>query len=253
MKISPLEIKQKTFSTKTFSKGYDREEVASFLLLLAQEWELLQDENKEQKIRIDMLEKEVSKLKEVESSLFRTLKTAEDTSTNIVEQARKTAELKVQEAQNKADFILNDARLQAKEIVQKAQIRARNTIDEMILEMKGKERLYKELETYRDNFLLELRSFMNESLEKLQRFEAKHPDNYFEDKIKSAEDYLEDRNQHVDQQNFALAQEVNQFQISHDSVTLAEVINEPESNATFSNFEPLQETSSFFDTENLNA
>jgi cell division initiation protein len=219
MKITPLEIKQKTFTVKSFAKGFDREEVQNYLHILAIDWENLQDENKELRIRIDLLEKEVAKLKEVETSLYRTLKTAEDTSANIVEQARKTGDLKVQEAQNKADFILNDARLQAKGIVQKAQERARNTIDEMVQELKNKERVYQEIENYKDNMLVELRSFMNEALDKINLFSAKHPVNHIDTKIKESEDYLEERNQTLDEYTYDLEKE---------ETSMMAVLNEPE-------------------------
>ena len=51
------------------------------------------DENKSFQIKLEHAEKEVQKLREVESSLFKTLKTAEDTGANLVDQANKAAEL----------------------------------------------------------------------------------------------------------------------------------------------------------------
>ena len=95
MRVTPLEIRQKSFE-KHF-RGFDTEEVNAFLLTLSQEWERIQDENKELRIKMDASEREVSKLREVESSLYKTLKTAEDTGANVVEQARKTAELHLKE------------------------------------------------------------------------------------------------------------------------------------------------------------
>ena len=51
MKITPIEIRQKTFE-KHF-RGYDKEEVNAFLLTLSQEWERLVDENKESRFRLE--------------------------------------------------------------------------------------------------------------------------------------------------------------------------------------------------------
>ena len=200
MKITPIEIKQKTFTSKTFGKGYDREEVNAFLLLLSQEWEKKMDENRELKFKADFLEKEIQKSKEVESSLFRTLKTAEDTSANIIDQARKTAELKVREAQLKAEVILNDAREQAKVIVQKAQIRSRDTIQDMVNEVRRVERDYQDLEHYRDNFAAEMKVFLKEALEKINRYESKGSNPLFQEKVNMAQAYLEERNEYIDQQ-----------------------------------------------------
>lgn len=209
MKFTPSEIKQKNFSVKSFGKGYDREQVNQFLMEIADEWEKLLDEIKEQRIKLELMDKELQKQKEVESSLYRTLKTAEDTSANIIEQARKQADLKIQEAQSKADYILNEARLQGKHIVQKAQQRSLSTLEEMLTEMKARERVYKDLESYKDNFLLELKSFMQENVTKLDRFSDAHTKNYFAGKIKEAEEYLEDRQQIFDQASFQLEAETN--------------------------------------------
>ncbi len=208
MKITPIEIKQKNFSVKSFGKGFDREEVQIFLAMLAEEWSAMNEQNTELRIKSQLLEKEIQKLKEVESSLFRTLKTAEDTSTNIVEQARKTAELKVKEAQMKADVIINDARTQAKEIVRKSQDRARQVLEEVISEMKDKKQEYREVENYRDNFLFELKNFMQGSLEKVGQFESKHGTlASIDQKISKVQDYLEEKHELIDQQNVIREQE----------------------------------------------
>jgi cell division initiation protein len=219
MKFSPSDIKQKTFSVKSFGKGYDREQVSQFLMEIANEWETLLDEIKAQRIKIELMDKELQKQKEVESSLYRTLKTAEDTSANIIEQARKQAELKIQEAQTKADYLINEARLQGKHIVQKAQQRSLSSLEDMVTEMKARERVYKDLESYKDNFLLELRSFMQESIAKLDKFTDMHAKNYFADKIKEAEEYLEDRQQVFDQTTFQLDTEIK-AQISQNQIDI---------------------------------
>ncbi len=209
MKINPSEIKQKTFTLKTFGKGFDREEVTAFLALLAQDWEIRLDEAKEQKIKIEMLEKEVNKLREVETSLFRTLKTAEDTSTNLVEQARKTAELKVREAQIKSDVLMNDARNQAREIVQKAQIRARQVLEEVLQEMKRQERDSDDLQRYRSNFVIDLKMFLQEGAEKLTRFDQKNPNRFFEEKIREAQEMIEEKNEIIDEGAYSTTRESN--------------------------------------------
>src|SRR4051812_23432189 len=104
MRITPLEIRQKTFE-KNF-RGYEKEEVHAFLVTLSQEWERIVDENKELKFKFDATEKEIQKLREVETSLYKTLKTAEDTGASVVEQARKTAELHLRESQLKAEQLI---------------------------------------------------------------------------------------------------------------------------------------------------
>src|SRR5215204_3964512 len=105
MKITPLEIRQKAFE-KNF-RGYNQDEVNAFLQTLSQEWERVADEGKELRLKLEATEREVLKLREVESSLFKTLKTAEDTGASVIEQARQAAQLGLRESQLKADAMLN--------------------------------------------------------------------------------------------------------------------------------------------------
>ncbi|MDX2306553.1 MAG: DivIVA domain-containing protein [Microscillaceae bacterium] len=239
MKITPIEIKQKTFTTKSFGKGYDREEVNAFLLLLSQEWEKKMDENRELKFKADFLEKEIQKSKEVEGSLFRTLKTAEDTSANIIDQARKSAELKVREAQLKAEVILNDAREQAKAIVQKAQIRSRDTLEDMVSEVRKIERDYQDLEHFKDNFIAELKVYMKEALEKVTKYETKGGNPLFKEKVVMAQAYLEERNEFIDQQEVIQKQEKEKMEAESNQ----KVVAQPEQTTT-------DEANSFFDEVN---
>ena len=112
MKITPLEIRQKQFEKKL--RGYDKDEVNAFLLTLSQEWEKVMDEKKELTIKLDASQKEVEKLREVESSLFKTLKTAEDTGANMIDQANKAAELHLKEAHINSEALMNEAKSRAK-------------------------------------------------------------------------------------------------------------------------------------------
>ena len=57
MKITPLEIRQKTFE-KAF-RGVDKDEVQAFLLTLSQQWERMNDENKDLKIKLEVATREV--------------------------------------------------------------------------------------------------------------------------------------------------------------------------------------------------
>ena len=135
MKITPLEIRQKTFE-KNF-RGYERDEVHAFLLTLSQEWERMMDENKELRIKLEATEREVSKLREVETSLYKTLKTAEDTGANVIEQARKTAELHLKESQLKAEGMMNEAKSKAHNAIEESEIRTPTGDVASVFELEG--------------------------------------------------------------------------------------------------------------------
>lgn len=168
MKITPLEIRQKTFE-KNF-RGYEKDEVHAFLLTLSQEWERLMDENKELRIKLETTEREVGKLREVESSLFKTLKTAEDTGANVIDQARKAAELHLRESQIKADALLNEAKTKAKDTIEESETRAREVVADMEERMKGLVDNYKKLESSREDLLSELKRMATDIMDRVERF-----------------------------------------------------------------------------------
>lgn len=167
MRITPLEIRQKSFE-KHF-RGYDRDEVNAFLLTLSQEWERILDENKEWRIKLDATEKEVTKLREVESSLYKTLKTAEDTGANVIEQARTAADLHLKESQMKSDAIINEAKTKAKNTIEEAEARAREILTDMEDRLKLMVDKYKKLEASRDDLLSELRRLADDTLQRVER------------------------------------------------------------------------------------
>lgn len=167
MKITPLEIRQKTFE-KNF-RGYDKDEVDGYLLSLSQEWEKLLDENKELTIKLKSSEREVEKLREVENSLFKTLKTAEDTGANIMDQASKAAELHMKETELKAEALLNDARNKAHDTIEEAEMHAKDTYSEMESQVKSMANLYHTLENLRDDLLSDIKNVTNDITEKVNR------------------------------------------------------------------------------------
>lgn len=167
MKITPLEIRQKAF--EKVLRGYDKDEVNAFLQTLSQEWERVLDETKEARIKLEATEREVSKLREVENSLFRTLKTAEDTGANVIEQANKTAELILRENQLNADAMLSEAKTKAKNTIEEAEMISRQMLDEMEERLRAMGQHYKTLEIHRDNLLSDLKRFAGETIERVER------------------------------------------------------------------------------------
>lgn len=167
MKITPLEIRQKTFE-KNF-RGYEKDEVHAFLLTLSQEWERMVDENKELRIKLETTEREVGKLREVESSLFKTLKTAEDTGASVIDQARKAAELHLRESQLKADAMLNEAKSKAKDTIEESETRSKQVIAEMEDRLKALIDSYKKMESSREDLLGDLRRMASDLMDRVER------------------------------------------------------------------------------------
>jgi cell division initiation protein len=170
MRITPLDIRQKTFE-KNF-RGYEKDEVNAFLLTLSQEWERVLDENKECRIKLEATEREVSKLREVESSLYKTLKTAEDTGANVIDQARRTAELHLKESQLKAEAMINEAKLKARDTIEESDTRAREILEEMEDRLKILVESYKKMQTLRDDLLADLKHLGSDVLDRVERSRA---------------------------------------------------------------------------------
>lgn len=171
MNITPLEIRQKAFTTQF--RGYDKEEVDAFLLSMSQEWERINLQMRDQTMKIESADKELQKLREVESSLFKTLKTAEDTSSNLIEQANRSAELQIKESQMNAEALIGDARVLAKDMIEEAEMAIKNSYDLMNSKLKDLEADYKAIESARSNLLDELRGLATNILDKAERSEEK--------------------------------------------------------------------------------
>jgi cell division initiation protein len=167
MRVTPLDIRQKTFE-KNF-RGYEKDEVNAFLLTLSQEWERIVDENKELRIKLEATEKEVTKLREVESSLYKTLKTAEDTGANVIEQARAAADLHLRESQMQAEAMMNEAKTKARNAVEESDRRAKEILAEMEDRLKALVESYKAMEASRDDLLANFKHLASDALERVER------------------------------------------------------------------------------------
>ncbi len=108
MKITPLDIQQVAFKIKM--RGYDRQEVDSFLDSLTEDYEeLIRDNNRSQE-KIVEFENQVSELKKKESTLNNTLMKAQDLVENMKQGAQKDADLIIKEAELKAEAVTRAGR-----------------------------------------------------------------------------------------------------------------------------------------------
>ncbi|MDI9882514.1 DivIVA domain-containing protein [Flectobacillus longus] len=182
MRITPLEIRQHTFD-KSF-RGYDTESVDAFLLSLSQEWERVAEEVRVTKQLLDKAEQEVTRVKEIESSLFKTIKVAEEAqkeinekahqeASKIIEDAKLSAESIVEEAKAQALQIEEDAKRQSNITVADAETRASFLVEEADSKLKTFERDTKSLEKYKDLLVLELKKFATDTLDKISKFEER--------------------------------------------------------------------------------
>ena len=171
MKITALDIRQKTFE-KSF-RGVDKDEVQAFLNTVSQQWERLGDENRELRLKLEHAQQDVQKLREVESSLYRTLKTAEDTGNSITEQAQREADLRRREAQLLAEQTVAEARQRARAIVEEAYQMAEKNVADMQQEVGGLGQDCQRLEQHLDALVRDLHHLASDALEKAERARAR--------------------------------------------------------------------------------
>jgi len=184
MKITPLEIRQKTFE-KVF-RGYDKDEVDAYLQSLSMEWERLLDENKELNQKIETLENESSKLRELESSLYKTLKTAEDTGATLIEQAKKETDLKIRESSIQAESILSEARSKAKNLLENAESKKKQTLDEMINKVRMIENLFNQMTDLKEKVVDQVKSYSSDLMERIEKLEKKSEEIHIRDIVAEA-------------------------------------------------------------------
>lgn len=107
MKLKPLDISKQEFDKKL--RGYDPEEVRTFLQEVARQWQELDDENRRFQERNRELEAKLKHYERVEEALEEALKTARESSKHTIESAEKQAERIVAEAEARASAITHQA------------------------------------------------------------------------------------------------------------------------------------------------
>ncbi|MDQ6479570.1 DivIVA domain-containing protein [Dyadobacter sp. LHD-138] len=172
MKISAIDIRKHTFE-KIF-RGYNPDEVDAFLNSLSQEWERFSSENSMLKMQLEYAEKELSKLKDIESTLFRTLKSAEDVSRQIEKEAIEAADKRVEESKVKADSMIEEAEQRTNQVILETENRLKKFKEDFALEIKNQERDFRAIENFRDNLVVQLSSLANNTIETVGRFENKY-------------------------------------------------------------------------------
>jgi cell division initiation protein len=130
MRITPLDIQQKQFASKF--RGFDMEEVDSFLELIREEMEELLRDNANLREEAKRFEKQLKEYKSMEGTLRDTLIGTQQ----MVEEYRNNAT-------KEADLIRKEAELRADEIIGNAQAKVVK-IHEDITDLKGIRRHFKE-------------------------------------------------------------------------------------------------------------
>ena len=134
MKLSPISIKNQEFN-KSF-RGFDREEVESFLNKLADEFEELQKENETLKQELEAANMKISEFVKIEKNLQEALLKTQESSAKAMESAKKQINLMIKESEIKAQQIIEKARESANEM-RNAVIQLREERDLIVTKLKS--------------------------------------------------------------------------------------------------------------------
>ncbi len=146
--ISPIEIRQQSF--KKGIRGFDADEVKSYLSSLANEWQELLEQNGKLKYELENCGSQLESYKEKENMLGKILEQTESSSQKVLESARKEAEIIKKEAEQKAYQMLQDA------------YKERSRLEQDINALNGR----------RNDILVQLKSFLSSQTERIETFKT---------------------------------------------------------------------------------
>jgi cell division initiation protein len=149
--ITPIEIKQHTFAKSI--RGYDTEEVRTFLKNLSEIWSKETEENRRLRSELEKAKESLQQYRDMENLLQRTLMQAEQTSKNTIDNAQREAELYIKEAKQQSQFILQQT----------------------IQEKKKTEDEIQELIKRKNDIIFQLKNFLNNQLDAAIAFENLSP------------------------------------------------------------------------------
>ena len=109
MRITPMDIRQQQFTVKMF-RGFDTQEVDTFLEDLASDYEALLKENSLLKEQLQVLEERARGLEEREKVLQETLVTTQRLVEEMKDQARREAGIIIREAEVQGERIIEASR-----------------------------------------------------------------------------------------------------------------------------------------------
>jgi cell division initiation protein len=148
MRLTPMDINNRKFGKSL--RGYDTEEVESFLQTVSEDLEELISENVELKKQIERLNDSLTDLKEREHILKDTMLLAQQTKEEIKTNAIKEAEIIIRESELQSEKIIAEAKKKAEEIQEEI-----NSLVEIRTQLIAR---IESAVTYTENFLESLKS-----------------------------------------------------------------------------------------------
>lgn len=129
MRLTPLDIRKQEFPQRF--RGYDTDEVDTFLDLIADDVEQVVNERNQLADRTAALEAQLAEFREIEKSLRNALVLAEKTSSEASETAQRRADALVREAEVRAQEIIGEGEGKSRTLLAEAENRRRALLMEL--------------------------------------------------------------------------------------------------------------------------
>jgi DivIVA domain-containing protein len=162
--LTPLDVRNKRGDFKKLLRGYDPQEVDTFLELVAERLEELVRENMQFRDRNEMLQQQVSSQTDRERAVQEALVTAQELRSEMKSQAERRAELVLGEAQAEARRQLAEAEAEIRTRFRDAERRIEQAQDSLT-----------ELERRRTRFLRSFRQLLDREMDVVEVEESRPP------------------------------------------------------------------------------
>lgn len=160
------ELPEASFS-KSF-RGYDVSDVHDYLFRIEEYHQSIQQSRDRMESKIDALEKELSRLREAESSMLKAVQMAEEAQLNWKLKAEKDAELALQKAQKQSSQLIEQAEKEAAKIKLLAEGESKQILLESNQTIKEQERVLRGLQEAQKEVAEQLMGISEKTLQQIK-------------------------------------------------------------------------------------
>lgn len=167
--LTPLDIHKKEF--RRVFRGYDEEQVDSFLDQVIMDYEKLYRDNQQLKEQLERAEGSMAQYQEMEEVLKNTLVMAQKNAEELRENTEKEVQIMMEKAQEKAYRTVNRAEQEAREILARAEQQANKMVSEAEKRVRQLLDRYEEIEKQVQVFRIKFKSLLEAELQLLEQEE----------------------------------------------------------------------------------
>jgi DivIVA domain-containing protein len=173
--LTPLDVRKKRGDFRRLLRGYDPEEVDTFMDLVADRFEELVRENLSLKERTDRLEKQLEALEGRENAVQEALVTAQKLRAEVKEETRRDAEVVKDQASRSAELLKAEAEAEITRRLAEVDAEITRRLSEAERLIRERHFALEELERSRLKFLKSFRALLDREMDAVDVEEARRP------------------------------------------------------------------------------